>query len=324
MRAAICTRYGPPSVVEIREVPNPTPKADEVLIRIHATCVNSGDARIRALNVPTGMGPMVRIGFGFTKPRQPILGTDLAGVIEMVGRDVTGFQPGDEVFGSLGLSTGTHAEYVTLPANGAVVPKPAGLTMEESAALIFGGTTALHFLEGDTPLGAGSRILINGASGTVGCASVQLAKALGAHVTAVCSGRNIDLMTSLGADRIIDYNAEDFTSGADRYDIIMDCVGNAPWKRARPRLTERGRLLAISSGLSEMVMAPFVSQKNGQRLVVGVASGNASDLRRLVAMAESGQMKPVIDRTLPFESITEAYDHVDSGRKRGSVVLTLT
>ena len=322
VRAAICTRYGPPSVVEIRDVPTPTPKPNEVLIRTHATCVNSGDARVRGFKVPPGMGVMLWAGVGVFRPRKPILGMDAAGTIEAVGIEVTKFKVGDEVFAMPGFGSGAHAEFVTMPETGAIAAKPAGLTMAESASLLFGGTTAVSFLQRDAKLKAGERILINGAMGAVGCASIQLAKHIGAHVTAVCSASKADLARSLGADEVIDYVSEDFTKNGQTYDVIMDNVGNALWKRSRPSLTERGRLLGVVSTLPEMIRAPLISKKDGQRLHAGIAGSSAKMLALLAELAESGKLKPVIDRTYTLDQIVEAHAHVDGGRKTGSVVIT--
>lgn len=323
MRAAICTRYGPPDVVEIRDVPTPTPNPNEVLIRVHAACVNSGDARIRGFKVPPGMGVMLWAGVGVFRPRKPILGIDVAGTIAAVGDEVTEFKPGDEVFAIPGFGTGTHAEFVTMPETGAIAQKPAGLSMAESASLLFGGTTAVSFLQRDAKLQAGERILINGATGAVGCASIQLAKHIGAHVTAVCSASKADLATSLGADEVIDYAREDFTQNGQTYDFIMDNVGNALWKRSQPSLTGHGRLLGVVSTLPEMIRAPMISKKDGQRLHAGIAGSSAKMLRFLAELAESGELKPVIDRTFTLDQIVEAHAHVDGGHKTGSVVITI-
>lgn len=322
MKAAVYRRYGSPDVVEIVDVPQPTPKDDEVLIRVVATTVTSADWRVRSLSLPRGFGWMARLVFGVSAPRQPILGTELAGVIDAVGKAVTQFQAGDEVFAFTGASMGCHAEYKCVRQSAAIVKKPANLSFEDAAALSFGGTTALDFLRRGN-VKAGERLLINGASGAVGSAAVQLGKHFGAHVTAVCSGANRELVTSIGADQVIDYTTTDFTQNGQTYDLIMDTVGTAPLSRCKGSLTESGRFLAVLAELPALLSAPWVGFTTKQRVVAGPAPERVEDLRQLAALADAGKFKPVIDRCSPFEQIVEAHRLVDSGRKKGSVVVTL-
>ncbi|MEM9290503.1 MAG: NAD(P)-dependent alcohol dehydrogenase [Acidobacteriota bacterium] len=323
MRAAVCTRYGPPEVMEVRDLPRPTPKAKQILVKVHRACVNSGDARIRGLNVPSGMGLFMRLAFGFRGPRQPVLGNDLAGVVEAVGSEVSRFRAGDEVFGSLGLRQGAHAEYVTVAEGASITSKPQGLSFEESVSLVFGGLTAESFLRRDAELQAGEKLLVNGASGAVGCAAVQLGKALGATVTAVCSQQSAELVASLGADRVIDYREVDFAREGRTYDVIMDNVGNASWKRSKQVLSPTGRLLSVVSTLPEMIRAPWVSRKAGRKVFAGVAGDSVEALKFLSQLVTDGKLLPVIDGTYPLDDIVEAHARVDSGRKRGSVVLRI-
>lgn len=227
MKAIVCTGYGSPDVLRLEEVETPVPEDNEVLIRVYATTVSSADCRVRSLNMPTGFGLLTRAMFGVFKPRQPILGTDLAGGIESVGPDVTQFREGDRVFAFSDASMGCHAEYKCMPADGAVARKPENLTFAEAAALSFGGTTALEFFRWGT-LEQGEHVLVNGASGSVGTAAVQLAKYFGADVTGVCSTGNLELVTSIGADRVIDYTEEDVTDHVDVYDVIVDTAGRFP------------------------------------------------------------------------------------------------
>jgi NADPH:quinone reductase-like Zn-dependent oxidoreductase len=322
VKAIVYQRYGSPDVLELKEVAKPVPKDDEVLIRVHATTVTSGDSRVRALDVPTGFGLISRLVFGVLTPRQPILGTELAGVIESVGKDVTRFRPGDEVFAFAGASMGCHAEYKCMPEGGAVALKPANLSFEEAAALSFGGATALEFLR-KGKIQAGDSVLINGASGGVGTAAVQLAKHFGADVTGVCSTANLDLVKSIGADKVIDYTQEDFTENGATYDIIVDTVGTAPFSRCRNSLKQEGRLLLVLGDLPAMLHAPWVAMTSKKRVIAGPAAERAEDLRLLAQLAEAGHLKPVIDRRYPFEQIAEAHRLVDSGRKKGNVVITL-
>lgn len=322
MKAFVFERYGSPDVLQLREVAKPVPKDDEVLIRIRATTVTSADCRIRSLNMPVGFGLMSRLVFGVTKPRQPILGSELAGNVEAVGRNVRKFAVGDAVFAMAGMMMGCHAEYKCLPESGALAHMPPNLTFEEAAALPFGGTTALDFLRRGE-LRNGERILINGASGAVGSAAVQLARHIGAEVTAVCSSANRALVLSLGAFRVIDYTSEDFTRNGERYDVIVDTVGTAPFSRSKASLKEDGRLLLVLAGLPDMLPMPWVAMTSRRKIIAGPATERAEDLRFLADLAQAGHFKPVIDRRYPFEQMAEAHRYVDTGRKRGNVVVTL-
>jgi NADPH:quinone reductase-like Zn-dependent oxidoreductase len=276
MRAAVCERYGPPEVVQIREVPTPVPADDEVLVKAVATTVNSGDTRVRALRVPRGLSVAMRLRLGFTKPRHSILGFEMAGQVEAVGRGVTRYQPGDRVVASRAFDFGCHAEYASVAEDGAIVVIPDSLSYEDAVALCFGGMTALIFFE-KGKLARGETVLINGASGAVGTMAVQLAKNLGAEVTAVCSGANADLVRGLGADHVIDYKRDDFTRNGERYDVIMDTHGNAPYSRVKGSLEPGGRFLMVIGGLGQMVASVW------QKGVVGSSEGaakNAADFYR--------------------------------------------
>lgn len=322
MKAFVYQRYGPPEVLELKEVAKPVPKDNEVLIKVRATTVTAGDWRVRTLNVPAGFRLMSRLFFGISKPRQPILGTELAGVIESVGKDVRKFKAGDEVFASSGAGMGCHAEYKSMPEDGAVALKPDSLTFEEAAAISFGGTTALVFLRRGK-IQSGESVLINGASGGVGTAAVQLAKHFGADVTGVCSTANLELVKSIGADKVIDYTKEDFTKNGKAYDIIVDTAGTAPFSRCKGSLKEGGRLLQVLGTLPDLLQVPWVSLTSSKKVIAGPVSERAEDLRFLAALAEAGEFKPVIDRRYPFEQMAEAHRYVDAGRKRGNVVITL-
>lgn len=321
MKAFVCTQYGPPEVLQFQEVEKPEPKENEVLIRIYATSVNSADWRIRSMDLPPGFGLLGRLGFGFSAPRQPVLGVVLAGKIEKVGKEVTQFKAGQSVFAIDGTKMGCHAEYKVMPENGALALKPDSLTYGEAAAIPFGGTTALYYLRERAKLQKGEKILINGASGAVGTAAVQLARYYAAEVTAVCSGANVDLVEGLGADRVIDYTQEEFPKNGDAYDVILDTVGNIPFSRARGSLTANGRLLAIVAGLSDMLMIPWINLTSQRKVMAGSAPERAEDLHFLAELAAAGQFKPVIDRSYAFEEMVEARRLVDSGRKRGNVVV---
>lgn len=322
MKAVVYERYGSPDVLRFAEIPAPVPKPDEVLIRIHATTVTSGDWRVRSLEVPRGFGMLSRLALGIRGPRQPILGSELSGVVTSAGIAVTRFKPGDAVFAFADVRMGCHAEYRCMAQDGAVALKPASIGHAEAAALSFGGTTALHFLR-KARLAAGKHVLVNGASGAVGTMAIQLAKHFGAEVTAVCGGRNAALVTSLGADHVIDYTKEDFTRNGRSYDVIMDTAGTAPFARSRASLRDDGQLLVVLGGLRDMLAIPWVALTDSRKVIGGTASGTADDLRFLAALAERGELKPVIDRTYRFDEIVEAHRYVDTGRKTGSVVITL-
>jgi len=322
MKAIVYTKYGPPNVLQLKEVAKPTPKDNEVLIKTHATTVTSGDWRVRSLDVPVGFGVISRLVFGVFRPRQPILGTELAGEVVSVGKDVGKFKVGDQVFAFSGAGMGCHAEYKCMPEDGAVALKPANLTYDEAAAISFGGTTALDFFRRGK-LQSGERVLVNGASGGVGTAAVQLAKHFGADVTGVCSTANVELVRSLGANHVIDYTKEDFTENGETYDVIVDTVGTAPFSRSKDSLKERGRLLLVLGGLPDILQIPWVSMTSRKKVIAGPAAERAEDLRFLAKLAEAGEFKPVIDRRYPFEQIAEAHSYVDTGRKKGNVIITL-
>lgn len=322
MKAVVCERYGSPDVLQLKEVDKPAPRDNEVLIRIHATTVTSGDWRIRSLNVPTGFGLIIRLVFGISRPRQPVLGSELAGVVEMVGKGVSRFKVGDSVFAFSDASMGCHAEYKCMAEDGALALKPANLGYDEAAALSFGGMTALDFLK-RAKLQRGERVLVNGASGAVGTAAVQLASHFGADVTGVCSTANVELVKSLGASHVIDYTREDFARNGEAYDIILDAAGTAPFSRSKAALRKGGRLLMVLAGLPDMLLSPWVSMLSGRKVVAGPAATRAEDLRFIAKLAETGAFKPVIDRRYPLEQIAAAHRHVDTGRKKGNVVIVV-
>jgi NADPH:quinone reductase-like Zn-dependent oxidoreductase len=321
MKAIVYSKYGPPNVVAIAEVPKPTPEDHEVLIRICATTVTTGDWRARSLTMPAGFGLLGRLVFGVFGPRKPILGTELAGEVEAVGRAVTRFKVGDHVFAFPGASYGGHAEYRTIAEDGLIALKPANLSFEEAAALSFGGTTALNFLRDKAGIKQGDSVLIVGASGGVGTAAVQIAKHFGAHVAGVCSSANLDLVRSIGADRVIDYAREDFAGDGETYDIILDTTGTASFSRCEKALKRGGRLLVVLGSLARALTER--PSKEGKRVIAGVARPSADDIKLLARLAETGEYKPVIDRSYPLDSAAEAHAYVDTGHKRGSVVLTV-
>jgi len=321
MKAFVCRRFGPPDVLELMEIAKPSPGDHEVLIKVRVATVTAGDWRTRSCIVPKGFGLFAHLSLGFKRPRHPVLGSELSGEIESVGKAVERFKVGDQVFAFCFPSMGCHAEYKCIAENGPLVPKPPNLSHEEAAILSFGGTTALGFLK-KAGIRRGNKVLVNGASGAVGTAAVQLAKHFGAEVTGVCSTGNLALVKSIGADNVIDYTRDDFTRNGETYDILVDTAGTAPFSRSEGSLKKGGRLLVVLGSLGDMLRAPWVSMTGGKKIVAGIATWDVEDLRFLASLAASGELKPVIDRRYPFERMIEAHRYVDTGHKKGNVVIT--
>ena len=319
MKAIAWTKYGEPDSLELKEFKKPVPQNNEVLIKIHASTVTAGDTRLRSSKVPFGFWFLTRLAFGLFKPRKQILGMDLSGEIELIGKNVTLFERGDMVYGTTGMKLGANAEYVCLSQESAIVKKPNNVNHEQAAAVIFGGMTAIHFLRDKANIQRGQKLLINGASGAVGIAAIQLAKYFGAEVTGICSTANIELIESLGAKNTIDYTKVDVSQNNQNYDVILDAVGNLPVTRYRNSLSKAGKLILINADLPTMLASVF--QKN---VICGVADENKEALIFLRERVEAGEFKAVIDRTYPLEETAEAHRYVDTGRKKGNVVITLT
>ena len=305
MKAVVCTRYGPPEVLQVKELATPVPRKNEVRIRISATAVTSSDCYLRGLRLSPAYRIMARLTIGWNAPRQPVLGLVLSGEIDSLGPDAKSFEVGDRVFGFNRHLFGTYAQYACWPEDGLLAPLPANFTDEESAAIVYGGLLALHFLR-KADVQAGQSVLVFGASGAVGTSAVQLARHLGAEVTGVCSTANVDLVASLGATTVIDYTSEDFTDRAERYDLIFDAVGKrksaAPLRLCRQALAPGGACVSVDDGTPKL---------------------RREDLVLLGELATKGEIRPVIDRTYALDDIVDAHRYVDNGHKRGNVVITV-
>ncbi len=326
MKAIVWTRYGPPEVLQLQEVAKPTPKDDEVLIRIYAATVIAGDCEVRNLKIPILFRLPMRMYVGFRKPKRiTILGQELAGEIESVGKDVRLFKAGDQVFAATGFTMGAYAEYICLPeksTDGVVAAKPANMTYEEAAAVPTGGLEALHFLRKGN-IQRGQKVLINGAGGTIGTFAVQLAKSFGAEVTGVDSAEKLAMLRSIGADYVVDYAQEDFTKRGHVYDIIFDVVGKSSFSGCIRSLTPHGRYLLANPGLSQMVRGLWTSKRSNKKVLFGTGSQKTEDLMFLKALVETGTIQSVIDRIYPLEQVAEAHRYVEKGHKKGNVVITL-
>jgi NADPH:quinone reductase-like Zn-dependent oxidoreductase len=323
MQALTYRRYGPPQVVSLNTVAKPTPGDHEVLIRIEATTVTSGDMRGRSLKMPPGFGPFGRLAFGVFGPRRPILGTEFSGVVEAVGAGVTRFAPGDAVFAFTGAGFGGHAEYRVVPETGMILAKPDNLSFDEAAALSFGGLTALAFLRDKGAIRPGEKVLIVGASGGVGSAAIQIARHFGAQVTGVCSTGNRDLVASLGADRVIDYTREDYAAEGETYDLILDTTETAGFAKVAGVLAPEGRLVLVQASFAQTLGLGGPAKGSGQKMIAGYAQHRPADLAFLAGLAAMGEYRPFIDRRYRLDEGVAAHAYVDTGRKRGNVVLTM-
>jgi len=331
MKAAVFTEYGPPEVLQLKEVTKPNPKDNEILIRIHATPINFADTLIRnfkaispkKFHMPFLFWLIGKISFGFRKPKISILGSEFAGEVEAVGKAVTGFKIGDQVFGYCGPRMGTNAEYLCMRGNGVVAIKPANMSYEESAAVPYGAIMALNILR-KIDLRPNQKVLVNGASGGIGPAVVQLAvNHFGATVTGVCGTSRLEYVRSLGADQVIDYTKEDFTTSQKTYDFIIDILGKSPFARCKHSLTLNGRCLYVSFKMKQVFQMLKTSMAGGRKVVCVLVNEKSEDLIFIKELIEAGKIKSVIDRCFPLEQTAEAHRYAESGNKKGNVVITV-
>ncbi|WP_010280731.1 NAD(P)-dependent alcohol dehydrogenase [Bacillus timonensis] len=322
MKAIVYTQYGPPNVLQVKEVEKPIPKDNEVLVKVHASSVNYGN-----LVLLKGKPFLARFAFGLLKPKYPIPGGDMAGQVEAVGKDVKEFQPGDKVYGDLSLSGwGAYAEYVTVPEK-ALALKPENTTFEEAAAVPMAGVTALQALRDKGKIKSGQKVLINGASGGVGTFAVQIAKEFGAEVTAVCSTRKMDIATSLGADFVIDYTKEDFTKSEERYDLIIAVNGYHPISAYKRALRPNGTFVMIGGSEKQlyqaMLLGPWFSMVGDKKMSSFLQRANQSDLVFMSELLESGKVKPVIERSYKLNEVSAAFKHFEEGHAQGKIIITV-
>lgn len=322
MKAIICTKYGPPEVLQLQEVEKPVPRDNEILVKVSATTVTAGESMVRRFKVPLSYWLLARLTIGLIKPRKAILGMVAAGEVEAVGKEVKRFKSGDQVFAYDITRFRTYAEYTCLPENSAIALKPSTVTYEEAAAIPYGGITALHFLK-QARIDSGQHVLIYGASGSVGTYAVQLAKHFGAYVTGVCSTTNVALVKSLGADQVIDYTQEDWTRSGETYDVLFDAVGKTSFPDCLKVLKKDGVYLQPLAAPALSLHMLWEGVKSSKTLIGGTAIPKTEDLIFLKELVEAGKIKPVIDRCYPLEQIVEAHRYVDQGHKKGDVVITV-
>ena len=328
MKAMIWTKYGPPDVLQLREVEKPAPSEGEVLVKVHATTVTAGDCEMRSLKFPLLLSIPMRIYAGPIRPtRIQIIGMEIAGEIEAVGKNVKLFKEGDQIFAATGFGSGSYAEYVCLPEvpgdmAGPLAIKPANMSFEEAAAVPTGGLEALHFLRQANIL-PGQEVLINGAGGSIGTFGVQLAKHFGAEVTAVDSTGKLEMLRSIGSDHVIDYTQEDFSQRGASYDVIFDVVGKSPFSRSLKSLKPKGYYLIANPSLSKMAQKVGALGRSGKKVIMGTSSPQTQDLVFLKELIEAGKLKSVIDRRYPLEQIADAHSYVETGQKKGNVVITV-
>lgn len=326
MKAVIWTKYGSPEGLQLGEIETPVPKDNEVLIRIHAATVTAGDCEMRSLKLPLMLGVPVRLYNGLGRPKRiRILGQEMAGEVESVGKDVSSFKPGDRVFGATAFTMGAYAQYICFPEHPTeevLTTMPENLSFQEAAGVPTGGLESLHFLR-KANIKPGETVLINGAGGSIGTIGVQLAKHWGATVTAVDRAEKLDMLRSIGADETVDYMTEDFTKAGKTYDVIFDVIGKSPYTRSVRALNPKGRYVLANMKFSQMIRGSFTRRLTGKSVIVGTSERNRDDLDFLKGLIESGAVRPVVDRTFPLEQTADAHRYVETGLKAGNVIITV-
>jgi NADPH:quinone reductase-like Zn-dependent oxidoreductase len=330
MKAIVHTKYGPPDVLQLKEVERPAPKGNDILIKIHATTVNYGDITVRnfrniplkKFNMPLLLWLPTRIMFGFWKPKKKILGSEFAGDIEAVGKDVKRFKKGDPVFGYRGPLMGTNAEYLCMPEAGLVAIKPANMSYEEVSTIPYGATTAWHILR-KANIRSGQKVLINGASGSIGSAAVQIAKYYGAEVTGICGTPRLEFVKSLGADMVIDYTREDFTQSGETYDLIFDVLGKSSFAQCKRSLKQNGCYLLASFKMKQIFLMLWTSIFGNRKVMCVVTPEKIENLISIKELMEAGKLKSIIDKRFPLEQTAEAHRYVEQGHKKGNIVITV-
>lgn len=320
MRAMVCTRYGPPEVLKLQHLGKPVPKAGEILVKVHASTVTAGDCEIRSFKFPVLLWIPLRLFFGLRKPRVNVLGQEFAGEVEAVGSGQTLFKKGDHVYGATGLTLGAYAEYLCLSGTSAIARIPESISFEEAATIPTGGMNALFFLQ-KARIRAGQKVLVIGAGGSIGTVAVQLAKHAGAEVTAIDSKEKLDMLLSIGADHVLDYRKEDSTATDETYDVIFDVAGKSPFTKNVNALTPKGIYLMGNPNLSQIFRRLWPTKKGGRKIIAGAASYNSQDLRELNKLLAEGKLKAVVDQIFPLEQLHEAHRYVESGAKKGNVVI---
>lgn len=330
MKAIVCSQYGSPDVLKVKEVARPTPQEGEILIRVQAAPVNFGDLMARnfkavtpqQFNMPFILWLLAKFALGFSQPRVTVLGSEFAGKVEATGKNVRRFKPGDAVFGYLGQSFGAYAEYLVMSENGTVAHKPDSMSFEEAAAAPYGAIMALNLLR-KANIQPGQKVLINGASGGIGSAAVQIARHLGAQVTGVCATPRMELVRALGAERVIDYTQEDFTQSGEKFDLIFDVLGKGSFSRAKSSLKPNGLYLYASFKMKQLLQMLWTSITGGQKVICAIAPGGLEDLLAVKELIEMGKIRTLIDRRFPMEQAAEAHRYVEAGGKKGSVVIVM-
>lgn len=323
MKAVIWTKYGEPNSLVLGEIEKPSPKNNEILIKIKATTVTLGDCEVRSLDLPLAFKLPIRLFLGVRKPRGFTLGQEFSGIVEQIGKDVTRFKAGDEIFGQTGIGMGAYSQFMTQPEKGIMAKKPSNISFEEAACVPLGGLESRHFIK-QVDLKSSSDILVIGAGGSIGTMGIQLAKLTGAKITGVDTGGKFEVMKEAGADHLVDYTKEDYLNSGKAYDAILDVVGKTPLKKGMAVLKNKGVYMHANPKISHMIFRKYLNGPGGKRILVKINEQSQQDLDYLVTLLEKGKIKPIIDRILPLDKIVEAHEYVEAGLKKGNIVITVS